>query len=211
MLATGNSQLVFLAELVEHTDVDWSRVTAFHMDEYVGLPPTHSASFQRYMREQVAAHAPVQGVPLPQRRHRRRGGRGRPLRGAPPCASARPLCLRDRRERPPRVQRSAGRRLRRPGRREDRRARARVAPPAGRRGSLRDDRRRADARDHRHDPRARPRRGACSRSCPRRARRSRCATRCTGPITTACPASFLRRQPHATLYLDADSASLLDP
>jgi glucosamine-6-phosphate deaminase len=31
-----------------------------------------------------------------------------------------------------------------------------------------------------------------------------------GPIATTCPASFLRRQPHATLYLDADSASLLD-
>ena len=59
MLATGNSQLVFLAALVQNIDVDWSRVTAFHMDEYVGLPPTHTASFQRYMREQVAATIPV--------------------------------------------------------------------------------------------------------------------------------------------------------
>ena len=58
MLATGNSQLVFLAELVTHAGIDWSRVTAFHMDEYVGLPPTHSASFQRYMRERVAANVP---------------------------------------------------------------------------------------------------------------------------------------------------------
>jgi glucosamine-6-phosphate deaminase len=58
MLATGNSQLVFLAELVTYNDVDWGRVTAFHMDEYVGLPPTHSASFQRYMRERVAANLP---------------------------------------------------------------------------------------------------------------------------------------------------------
>jgi glucosamine-6-phosphate deaminase len=30
-----------------------------------------------------------------------------------------------------------------------------------------------------------------------------------GPISTACPASYLRTQPHATLYLDAESASLL--
>ena len=59
MLATGNSQLQFLAEVVTYTDVDWSRVTAFHMDEYVGLAPTHSASFQRYMRERVAAVLPV--------------------------------------------------------------------------------------------------------------------------------------------------------
>ena len=58
MLATGNSQLVFLADLVRHTDIAWNRVRAFHMDEYVGLPPSHSASFQRYMRERVAARAP---------------------------------------------------------------------------------------------------------------------------------------------------------
>ena len=58
MLATGNSQLAFLAELITYTEIDWSRVTAFHMDEYVGLPPSHSASFQRYMRERVAAKLP---------------------------------------------------------------------------------------------------------------------------------------------------------
>jgi glucosamine-6-phosphate deaminase len=59
MLATGNSQLEFLADLATRTDVDWSRVTAFHMDEYAGLPATHPASFQRYMRERVAAHLPL--------------------------------------------------------------------------------------------------------------------------------------------------------
>jgi glucosamine-6-phosphate deaminase len=58
MLATGNSQLAFLAELVKVGDIDWDRVTAFHMDEYVGLPPTHTASFQHYMRELVAAQLP---------------------------------------------------------------------------------------------------------------------------------------------------------
>ncbi|HEX4491397.1 MAG TPA: glucosamine-6-phosphate deaminase [Acidimicrobiia bacterium] len=64
MLATGTSQLVFLARLIaiagpdSDAPIDWSRVTGFHMDEYVGLPPTHPASFQRYMRERVAAHLP---------------------------------------------------------------------------------------------------------------------------------------------------------
>jgi glucosamine-6-phosphate deaminase len=60
MLATGTSQLVFLARLVESAGsaIDWSRVTGFHMDEYVGLPASHPASFQRYMRERVAAHLP---------------------------------------------------------------------------------------------------------------------------------------------------------
>ena len=59
MLATGNSQLAFLVELVQIPDVAWDRVRAFHMDEYVGLPASHSASFQRYMRERVAAQLPV--------------------------------------------------------------------------------------------------------------------------------------------------------
>jgi glucosamine-6-phosphate deaminase len=59
MLATGNSQLVFLAQLAATPDVEWPRVRAFHMDEYVGLPPSHTASFQRYMRERVAARLPL--------------------------------------------------------------------------------------------------------------------------------------------------------
>jgi glucosamine-6-phosphate deaminase len=58
MLATGNSQLAFLAELVKYDDIAWDHVRAFHMDEYVGLAPTHSASFQKYMRERVAAQLP---------------------------------------------------------------------------------------------------------------------------------------------------------
>ncbi len=59
MFATGNSQLAFLAELVKIAGVAWDHVRAFHMDEYVGLPPTHPASFQRYMRERVATQLPV--------------------------------------------------------------------------------------------------------------------------------------------------------
>jgi glucosamine-6-phosphate deaminase len=59
MLATGNSQLAFLSVLVESRAIDWSKVTAFHMDEYVGVGPDHPASFQRYMRERVAARVPV--------------------------------------------------------------------------------------------------------------------------------------------------------
>jgi glucosamine-6-phosphate deaminase len=58
MLATGNSQLAFLAELVKYDDLAWDRVRAFHMDEYVGLSPSHPASFQRYMRARVAAQLP---------------------------------------------------------------------------------------------------------------------------------------------------------
>jgi glucosamine-6-phosphate deaminase len=53
MLATGNSQLAFLETLTRRTDVDWSAVVGFHMDEYVGIPADHSASFRRYLRERV--------------------------------------------------------------------------------------------------------------------------------------------------------------
>jgi len=53
ILATGNSQIRFLQRLVDSGGVDWSRITLFHMDEYLGLPATHKASFRRYMRERV--------------------------------------------------------------------------------------------------------------------------------------------------------------
>ena len=54
MLATGNSQLSFLDVLTRRPDVDWSRVVGFHMDEYVGMTADHPGSFRRYMRERVA-------------------------------------------------------------------------------------------------------------------------------------------------------------
>lgn len=53
ILATGNSQIQFLSRLVALGGVDWSKVTLFHMDEYLGLSGDHKASFRRYMRERV--------------------------------------------------------------------------------------------------------------------------------------------------------------
>jgi glucosamine-6-phosphate deaminase len=53
ILATGNSQIRFLARLAELGGVDWSRVTLFHMDEYLGITADHTASFRRYLRERV--------------------------------------------------------------------------------------------------------------------------------------------------------------
>ena len=57
ILATGNSQILFLSRLIESKAVDWSRVEIFHMDEYLGLPASHRASFQRYMKERVESKA----------------------------------------------------------------------------------------------------------------------------------------------------------
>jgi glucosamine-6-phosphate deaminase len=51
--ATGTSQMAFLDQLTRQTDLDWSRVELFHLDEYVGLPEDHPASFRRYLRERL--------------------------------------------------------------------------------------------------------------------------------------------------------------
>lgn len=53
IMATGNSQIQFLDKLVALGGVDWSKVTLFHMDEYLGIDANHKASFRRYMRERV--------------------------------------------------------------------------------------------------------------------------------------------------------------
>ncbi|AFY34387.1 glucosamine-6-phosphate deaminase [Calothrix sp. PCC 7507] len=54
LLATGNSQLKFLDALMTLGGVDWSRIILFHLDEYLGITQDHSASFRRYMQEHVA-------------------------------------------------------------------------------------------------------------------------------------------------------------
>jgi len=53
ILATGTSQFEMLDELTK-TRLDWSRVTAFHLDEYIGLPETHPASFRKILKERFA-------------------------------------------------------------------------------------------------------------------------------------------------------------
>lgn len=53
ILATGNSQIEFLKRLIALGGIDWSRITLFHMDEYLGIDANHKASFRRYMRERV--------------------------------------------------------------------------------------------------------------------------------------------------------------
>jgi glucosamine-6-phosphate deaminase len=51
--ATGTSQFEFLAQLTGTAGIDWTRVEMFHLDEYVGLPASHPASFRRYLRERL--------------------------------------------------------------------------------------------------------------------------------------------------------------
>jgi glucosamine-6-phosphate deaminase len=72
ILATGNSQIEFLKRLVAMPGIDWKKVTLFHMDEYLGIKGDHKASFRFYLRERVESLAKpgafhyVQGdAPLP--------------------------------------------------------------------------------------------------------------------------------------------------
>ena len=58
ILATGASQFEVLAALVAAPDISWDRVTAFHLDEYIGMPPDHPASFRRYLRERFVERLP---------------------------------------------------------------------------------------------------------------------------------------------------------
>jgi glucosamine-6-phosphate deaminase len=57
ILATGLSQFEMLSHLVK-SDVDWAKVTAFHLDEYIGLPLAHPASFRRYLQARFAEKVP---------------------------------------------------------------------------------------------------------------------------------------------------------
>ena len=58
IVATGASQFEFLEALVKEPGIDWTKVTGFHLDEYVGIPVTHKASFRGYMRERFVAKTP---------------------------------------------------------------------------------------------------------------------------------------------------------
>jgi glucosamine-6-phosphate deaminase len=210
MLATGTSQLIFLSRLIDAAgaSVDWSRVTGFHMDEYVGLPPTHPASFQRYMRVRVAANLGfgdfhyIDGAARDPEREAARyarliekhpidlcclgiGENGHLAFNDPPVADFDdPLAVKvvelDERCK----QQQVG---------EGHFATMADVPPRAITvtvpGLLRARHALAIVPESR---KAEPVRAALE-----------------GPLGTECPASILRTQPHATLYLDPDSASLL--
>src|SRR5690606_35266177 len=50
ILATGTSQFETLNQLLKE-EVDWSKVTVFHLDEYIDLAESHPASFRKYLKE----------------------------------------------------------------------------------------------------------------------------------------------------------------
>jgi len=57
--ATGNSQLEFLKHLTAAPGIAWERTVMFHLDEYIGIPSSHPASFRRYLGERLTSRVPV--------------------------------------------------------------------------------------------------------------------------------------------------------
>jgi glucosamine-6-phosphate deaminase len=59
ILATGTSQFETLQQLLSDKAIDWSAVNMFHLDEYIGLPITHKASFRKYLMERFIQQVPA--------------------------------------------------------------------------------------------------------------------------------------------------------
>lgn len=59
IFATGASQIETLQGLTSMEDLPWDKIVGFHMDEYVGLPIQHPASFRNYLRERLTTRVPM--------------------------------------------------------------------------------------------------------------------------------------------------------
>ena len=61
LLSTGASQFQMFENLIQQP-VDWTKVEMFHLDEYVGLPITHIASFRKYLTERFVEKVPLKAA-----------------------------------------------------------------------------------------------------------------------------------------------------
>ena len=58
ILATGTSQFETLNQLITEKNIDWSKVVMFHLDEYIGLSANHPASFVKYLQQRFLEKVP---------------------------------------------------------------------------------------------------------------------------------------------------------
>ena len=58
ILATGTSQFQTLEQLIREENIDWGKVTMFHLDEFIALPLAHAASFRKYLKERFLDKVP---------------------------------------------------------------------------------------------------------------------------------------------------------
>ncbi len=208
ILATGNSQLQFLERLIELGGVNWSKVTLFHMDEYLGIDANHPASFRRYMRDRVESRL------KPYQFHYIEGDALEPLKEC---------------ERYARLVRALPIDLCCLGIGENGHLAFNDPPVADFDDPLTVKRVKLDEPCRRQqvgegyftEVAAVPQYAftltipeLCSAKkmigiVPEKRKAVAVKNALHGPVSTACPGSFLRKQGHGTLFLDADSASLL--
>jgi glucosamine-6-phosphate deaminase len=210
IFASAPSQNEFLAGLRASRETDWTRVEAFHMDEYLGLSADHPASFRRFLRDRLIGHAPLRAF------HELRGDapnwRAECDRYATLLANAQPD-------------------LAAVGIGENGHL-AFIDPPvcdfqdphAVRRVDLEEACRAQQVHDGAFARLEDVPRQALSLTIPvfmrtprilaivpGSAKRRAVRAALEGPVTEACPASILRRHPGAILFLDGDSSALLSP
>lgn len=208
IFASAPSQNEFLAALRVEPGIDWSKLTAFHLDEYVGIAPDHPASFRRFLVDRLFFHVKVAAF---------HGLDGQAKDLAAECARYASLL---RQEAPALAILGIG----------ENGHLAFIDPPAC------DFAERADVRVVELDEPCRRQqvndgcfpsledvpRTALSLTVPfllrvpravaivpGPAKRAAIQGAVLGPVTTACPASILRRHRDATLFLDEDSAAAL--
>jgi glucosamine-6-phosphate deaminase len=58
VVSTGSSQFETFQSLI-HENIEWEKVEVFHLDEYIGLPVTHIASFRKYLYERFINHVKI--------------------------------------------------------------------------------------------------------------------------------------------------------
>ncbi len=209
ILATGASQLDTLEALIGAQDIDWSKVRIFHLDEYVGMPDTHKASFRNYLKTrfldkvgQIKQFVPVDGDAADLEGELQRlsqaisavtidvafigiGENGHLAFNDPPADfdTAEPFILVDLDE-----------------------ACRRQQAGEGWFGSLEEVPTKAISMSIKEILRSRTL--ICAVPDARKAEAVKGALE--GPLTNACPASILRTHPQAFVYLDPQSAGLLD-
>jgi glucosamine-6-phosphate deaminase len=209
IFASAPSQNEFLAALRDDPTVPWAKVTAFHLDEYVGVGPRHPASFRRFLADRLFDHVRVRAF---------HGLDGEAADRAAECARYAALLQR---ERPGLAILGIG----------ENGHLAFIDPPAC------DFADRLDVRVVELDEPCRRQQvhdGGFARIedvphtalsltipfllrvpravaiVPGPAKRAAIQAALDGPVTPACPASILRRHPNATLFLDDESAALVE-
>ena len=206
VFASAPSQDEFLAALRQEPGIDWRKLTAFHLDEYVGIAPDHPASFRRFLVDRLFSHVDVAAF---------HGLDGRAGDLAAECARYAALL---RKEAPALAILGVG----------ENGHLAFIDPPVC------DFAEAADVRVVELDEPCRRQQvsDGCFRSLdevprtalsltvpflmrvpravaivPGPAKRAAIGAALQGPVTTGCPASVLRRHRDATLFLDEDSAA----